>query len=383
VAVNASRVQETCPVKLLKVLGLLMTVVTPAGAQEVGFYIGTYTRQGGSKGIYRATLDLETGRLSSPTLAAEAPGPSFVALHPRGDLLYAVHEPTDGDVSAFAIERDGKLRRINSQSSQGAGPCHVSVDGAGKNVFVACYGGGSLACLPIDEDGALAPATEVVKNSGSGPDQRRQEGPHLHAIYADAKDRFVYACDLGTDEVLVFQLDAENGRLTATQPRSAKVPPGGGPRHLALHPSGKFAFVNNEMGNSVTAFAVNPEDGGLKSLQTISTLPDGKPVPGNSTAEIFCDPSGRWLYVSNRGHDSIAGYSIGEDGTLALVEITPAGVAVPRGFGIDPTGKWLVVGGQKSNDLVALKIDPASGKLTPGPNKISVGSPVCVAFEKR
>lgn len=366
-------------------LPMLLLALAPGfafAADEVPFYIGTYTKPGGSKGIYRALLDTQTGTLSEPTLAADAPGPSFLALHPNGKVLYAVHEPTEGDVSAYAIAADGALRRLNTQSTQGNGPCHVSVDPTGKVVFTASYGAGTLASLPLKGDGSLGPPATVFKNTGSGPDKSRQEGPHLHSIYADAQSRFVYACDLGTDEVLVFRLDVATGKLALSNPRSAKSPPGGGPRHLALHPGGRFAFVNNEMGNSVTAFARDTETGALSPLQTIPTLAEDTPRTGATTAEIFCHPNGKWLYVSNRGPDSIAAYAIGREGKLTLTEIEPAGVAVPRGFGIDPTGRWLVVGGQKSDDLTALAIDQETGALSPGPNHISVGSPVCVAFGK-
>jgi len=360
-------------------LGCLMLNVSQA-ADSVPFYIGTYTSDGGSRGIYRAELNASTGELSQPTLAAEANGPSFVAVHPNGKFLYAVHEPTEGDVSAYRIETDGMLSKINSRSSGGGGPCHVSVSPDGKNVFTASYGAGSLACLPIKEDGSLAEPSDVFKNAGTGPNKARQEGPHLHAIYADASNSFVYACDLGTDEVLMFRLDSPTGSLSPLKPRSAKVPPGGGPRHLALHPNGRFAFVNDEMTSAVTAFERDKSSGRLDPIQTISTLPEGRDVPGNSTAEIFLHPNGQWLYVSNRGHDSIAAYAVGEDGTLSVIQIAPAGVSVPRGFGIDPSGRWLVAAGQKSNDLTALSIDQKTGKLSPGPNKVSVDKPVCVAF---
>ena len=347
-------------------------------AGEIPFYIGTYTSEDGSQGIYRAVLDTDSGVISEPTLAAKASGPSFLALHPNGEFLYAVESPET--VSAFAVGADGMLDRLNSESSHGAGPCHVSVDRAGKNLLVANYGGGSLACLPIKADGSLAEATTVFENRGSGPNPKRQTKPHLHAIYPDSTNRFVYACDLGTDEVLVFEFDAETGKLNLAEPRSAKVPAGGGPRHLALHPDGRFAFANNELTSSVTAFERDPKTGALTPLQTISTLPEGKAVPGNSTAEIFLHPNGRWLYVSNRGHDSIAAYQVGDDGQLSVIEMQAAGVSVPRGFGIDPSGRWLVVGGQKSNDLTALAIDPESGELAAGPNMVAVGQPVCVVF---
>jgi len=360
----------------------LLLALTPApAAQELDFYIGTYTSKDGSKGIYHAKLNPETGEISAPTLAAEANGPSFVTLHPNGRFLYAAHEPTNGEVSAYAIGADRKLTKLNTEAFKGTNPCHVSVDSQGKNLLVAAYSGGSVACFPIRADGSLAAATTVIENSGSGPNKSRQERPHLHAIYADAKSRFVYACDLGTDEVLVYRFDPTKGTLTPSEPKAGKVPPGGGPRHLAFHPGGGFAYVNNEMLNSVTTFSVDGTTGALKELQTLSTLPEGESLQGKSTAEIACHPNGRWLYVSNRGHNSIAAYGIGADGKLTLMEIQPVGVREPRGFGLDPTGRWIVVGGQSSNDLTSLAIDPATGKLEPSGKKVAVGTPVCVAFK--
>lgn len=368
--------------RLLPWLCLLVAVLGTGvleAADEMPFYIGTYTSDGGSRGIYRASLDLQTGKLSEPALAAEVEGPSYLALAESGRILYAVHEP-GGKVSAFTVQENGALDRINTESTGGAGPCHLALDRSGKCLLVANYSGGSLACLPLAEDGSLRPASDVFENSGSGPNQRRQEKPHLHCVTTDAANRFVYACDLGTDEILVFRLDAKKGTLTSAEPRSAKVPAGGGPRHLVLDAGGEHLFVNNELTSSVTAFDRDPETGALTATQTLSTLPGGQPVPGNTTAAIMLHPTGKWLYVSNRGHDSIAVFEIGDDGALDLVQIAAAGVSVPRGIGIDPTGKWLVAGGQKSNDLTALAVDPQTGKLTPGPNKISVGKPVCVVF---
>ncbi len=351
----------------------------PAWGGEVPFYIGTYTSAEGSQGIYRAILDLETGKISAPQLAVETKGPSFLALHPNGKFLYSVNSPTS-EVSAFAIQDDGALKLLNARSAEGAGPCHVAVDHGGKNLFVANYGGGSLASFPIEEDGSLAEPATVFVNEGSGPNEKRQQKPHLHAIYPDQSDKFVYACDLGMDEVLVFHLRPETGELKLADPRSGKVPPGGGPRHLALHRSGELAFANNELTSSVTVFRRDVDAGSLEPIQTISTLPEDADVPNNSTAEIFLHPTQDWLYVSNRGHKSIASYSFGDDGKLTLIRIDPAGVAIPRGFGIDPTGQWLVVGGQETNDVTALAIDQQTGGLTAGPNRIEVGQPVCIVF---
>ncbi len=369
---------------LYAVMAAFLMIGPSMAADEVELFIGTYTSPtSGSKGIYRATLNTKTGELSTPTLAAEAKSPSFLAVHPTGKYVYAVLEEGGGKCSSYAVEKDGKLKHLNTQDVGGSGPCHVWVDPAGKTVLTACYGDGTITSLLVNVDGAVSKPITIFKNSGTGPDKSRQEGPHGHAVYTDASGKFAYSCDLGTDEVLVFKLDGDKGTLTLAEPRSAKVPPGGGPRHLALHPNGKFAFVNNEMTLTVTAFARNPENGALKEIHTLSTLPaDDQSTKNRSTAEIFCHPSGKYVYVSNRGHDSIAAYSIADDGKLTLLEIEKCGVAVPRGFGIDPTGNWLVVGGQDSNDLTVMKIDPATGKLSPGTSKVKCGAPVCVVFNK-
>ncbi|RYG19623.1 lactonase family protein [bacterium] len=356
---------------------LLPLLLTVTAARTVDFYIGTYTSKEGSRGIYRAQLNGETGEISKPELAVEAENPSYVAM--RKDRLYAVHEAQKGEVSAYQIEKDGTLTHLNTQLSSGDGPCFVSVDPKGKNVLVASYGQGALAVLPIVKDGSLAPASQVIQNKGSGPNKGRQEGPHLHSIYADAKARFVYACDLGTDEVLVYRFDPAKGTLTAEP--SAKVPAGGGPRHLAFGKVGKVVYANNEMGDAVTVFAVDEKSGALKELQTISTLPEGH-NGSNTTAAIVVHPNGKWLYVSNRGHESIAVYAIGHDGTLKLVEIAASGVRIPRGFDIDPSGKWLVAAGQSSNDLVSLAIDPKTGKLAPSGHRVALEKPVCVVFRR-
>ncbi|HEY0865933.1 MAG TPA: lactonase family protein [Fimbriimonas sp.] len=349
--------------------------------EEVDFYIGTYTSEEGSKGIYHARLDTATGSIGGLKLAAEAVTPSFLAVHPNRPLLYAVHEYTSGEVSAYAMEEDGGLRRLNTQKYQGPGPCHLSVDAQGKNVLSASYGDGSLASLPIQLDGSLAAPAFVFTNKGSGPDKGRQEGPHMHAIATDPTGIRVYACDLGTDEILIFRIDPETGKLTRNDPPSGKVAPGEGPRHLAFAPGGRFVYVNNEMGNSVTAFQVLP-GGGLKAVQTLSTLPEGESTRGKSTAEIVCHPNGRWLYVSNRGHDSIAAYSIGSNGRLSTIGIQAIGVREPRGFDVDPSGKWLVVGGQRSNDLRAIPIG-ADGKLGTPKEPVSIDKPVCIVFARK
>ena len=359
----------------------LAAVMTASSlASEATFYLGTYTKAGKSKGIYVGKLDTETGKLGPVELAGEAKSPSFVALAPNGKSLYAAIEDGGGSVGAFAVGAGEKLTALNVQPAGGAGTCHVWVDATSRNVLAANYAGGSIAVFQTKPDGSLGERTAFVQFEGSGPNLPRQSKPYGHSIYVDAANRFVYSCDLGTDNVWSFKLDAEKGTLTPTTPPSGKVPPGAGPRHLALHPNGKFAYANNEMGLSVTAFARDPGTGALTALHTLPTLPDGAERKGVSTAEIFTHPSGKWLYVSNRGHDTIAVYAIGADGKLAWIENAPALVKVPRGFGIDPSGRWLITAGQNDDRIAVLKIDQTTGKLTATDQTAEVGSPVCVLF---
>ncbi len=326
--------------------------VQPATSTLV--YIGTYTGEK-SKGIYVSRLDLSAGTLSAPVLAAESANPSFLAVHPTRDLLYAVNEignyegKPSGSVSAFAINREtGALTALNRQPSVGSGPAHLIVDHGGRNVLVANYGGGSVAVLPIGPDGALKPASAFIQHTGSSVNPDRQKAPHAHSVNVDASDRFAYVADLGLDKVMIYRLDAAKGTLVANDPPFASTQPGAGPRHLALQPSGRFAYVINEMLNSITAFARDHERGGLTAMQTISTLPpDQKPLPNYSTAEVLVHPSGKFLYGSNRGHDSIAVFTIDKTSwRLTFVETQPTQGSTPRGFGIDPTGAFLLAGNQ-------------------------------------
>ena len=376
-----SRIQPHRPMNRLRfLLSLPFLIAVPVSAADpLEFYIGTYTKPGGSLGIYRGTLNPESGELKAPVLAGETKSPSFLALHPNGKFLYAAAEAGGGAIGAFAIEKDGSLRKLNEDSTKGAGNCHVAVDAGGKNVLGANYGSGSVACLPIREDGSVAPASAFIQHMGSGPNAGRQKGPHAHSVYFNGG--FAYTCDLGTDDIFVYRFDAAKGSLTPNDPPSGKVPPGSGPRHLAFHPKGGFAYVNNEMTSAISTFAHDAEKGTLTLLQTLSTLPADFPKDGkNSTAEIFCRPDGRFVYVSNRGHDSIAVFAIGADGKLTSLEVAPARVKEPRGFAISPDGRWLVAGGQNSNSLAAHKIDPETGKLTPAGEVSGIGAPVCVVF---
>jgi len=320
-------------------------------------------------------------------LAAAASNPSFLAQAPDGKFLYAVTSTNGGSVAAFRVADDGRrLDWLNALPS-GSGGCHVSVDASGKNVFVANYGGGSVASFRTQADGSLAPLVSLFRATGSGPNPQRQTKPYLHSIYAGPGNHRVYACDLGTDSIWIFNLAADTGALTPVNPTVAKVPPGSGPRHLAWHPNGRFAYVNGEMGMNVTALQLDGETGALTAFQTLPTLPAGVDTNGMTTAEIICHPSGKWLYVSNRdvadhGRDSIAVYAIGADGKLTWQQDAPAGVKVPRGLGLDPAGQWLIAAGQNDNRIVVLKVDAATGKLSATDQTASVGSPVCVVFAK-
>ena len=359
-------------------LPFLLTTVA-ASAATVEFYIGAYTKPGGNSGIERGSLDTTTGEIKLLGLAAEAKNPSFLAVHPGGKFLYAAIEDSGGAVGAFAVEKDGTLRHLNNESSKGSGNCHVFVDPSGKAVLAANYGSGSIATLPIRDDGSIAPASASVQHTGTGAIPARQKGPHAHSIYVNGA--FAYACDLGTDDVFIYRFDAAKGTLTPNDPPSGKVPPGSGPRHLAFHPKGGFAYANNEMTCSVTVFAHDAAKGTLSALQTISTLPEGYTQSAkDSTAEIFCHPNGRFLYVSNRGHDSIAVFAIGEDGKVTPVQNAPANVREPRGFALSPDGGWLIAAGQNSNTLASHKVDPTTGKLTPAAQVADIGAPVCVVF---
>ena len=364
----------------MKTATLVSLITTPLLAADVSFYVGTYTKGGGSEGIYHGTLNTETGEAKLLGLAGKAANPSFVAIHPNRKFLYAVVEDNGGAVGAFAIEKDGTLRLLNSGSTKHSGNCHVWVDSAGRNVLAASYGSGTIASLPIKEDGSLGEATAVIQHVGSGPDKGRQEKPHAHAIYQNGD--FVYACDLGTDDIFIYKFDSARGTLTPNDPKSGRVPAGSGPRHLAFHPKGGLAFVNNEMTSAVTAFTHDAAKGVLTPIHTLSTIPDDFDKSKNSTAEIHCHPNGKFVYVSNRGHDSIAVYSIAADGKLTRVEIADARVKVPRGFDISPDGKWLIAAGQSSNDLALHAIDAASGKLAFKSIIGSVGMPVNVEFVK-
>jgi 6-phosphogluconolactonase len=349
-------------------------------------YVGTYTGPA-SKGIYAFRFDPSSSKATPLGLVAETTNPSFLAIDPSRRYLYAANEVGDykgeksGAISAFAIDQKaGKLTLLNEVSSRGAGPCHVAFDKTGKYVLVANYDGGSVVAFPVLHDGRLGEASAVVQHSGHGPNAERQEGPHAHEIQLSPDNRFAIAADLGLDELLVYRFDAAKGTLTANDPPLGKVEPGAGPRHFVFHPNGSFVYALNEMSGSITSFAYEARTGTLSNLQTISAPP--KDFKGkNDSAEIVVDASGKHLYASNRGPDTIAVFAIDSaKGNLRLVEHVPTKGKTPRNFAIDPTGRYLFAANQDSNNIVVFRIDSKTGRLTDTGQSLDVPSPVCITF---
>jgi 6-phosphogluconolactonase len=348
-------------------------------------YVGSYTRRT-IDGIHVYRFDPATGALELVGgLAVD--NASFLAIHPNKQFLYAVNEigqfegQSTGAVGAFRIDAEtGMLILLNQQPSQGASPAHITIDKEGAYVYLANYTSGTAAVFPVQEDGSLGAASDVVRHEGSGPDPRRQQGPHAHSINLDPSNRFAYVADLGLDKVMIYNVHAEPGKLLPNDPPFAEVEGGSGPRHLAFHPSGRFVYLINEMGNTITVFAHDSESGGLELLETQPTLPE-EFTGQNTTADIHVHPTGDFVYGSNRGHNSIVVYAVNrDDGTLTYVEHVSSGGQTPRNFSIDPTGTYLIAANQDSDNLVVYRIDPDSGRLTPTGEQWSVSMPVCVKF---
>jgi 6-phosphogluconolactonase len=284
-------------------------------------------------------------------------------------------------VTSYSIDaQSGKLVQLNQVASGGADPCYVSFDQSGKFLLVANYTGGSVSTFPVAADGHIAPAAAFVQHTGSGPNKERQEGPHAHYSATSADNRFVVVVDLGLDEVVVYRFDPATGSLTPNDPPFAKLAPGAGPRHLAFHPNGKFAYVLNEVIPTVTALAYDSKSGSFSTLQTLSTIPKDFTVH-NDTAEIVVHPSGKFLYASNRGHDSIAEFTIdAAKGILTLAGDFPTQGKTPRNFALDPTGKFLLAANQESNNIVIFRIDQYTGALVATGQVVQVPAPVDIVF---
>jgi 6-phosphogluconolactonase len=373
---------------LIAYLSLAAAFPTFAANQLV--YFGTSTRPDdpqGSQGIYVSQFDDATGKLGQPILAAETANPGFLEIHPHKPHLYATARPATRDrnaagaVSAFSIDpASGTLTLLNTQSSGGAGPCHVTVDNTGKVLVVANYSGGSCGSLPINEDGSLGPMASFFQHEGSSVNPERQKEAHAHSANFDPGNQFAFVADLGLDKVLVYKVDTQTGQMAPHAPSHIKLAPGAGPRHIHFHPTGQYAWVINELNSTLTGFSYDPDKGILTEIETVSTLPTGFDEK-NSTAEVRVHPTGKFVYGSNRGHNSIAVFTIDENtGKVSLVENEPTRGEIPRNFNIDPSGKWLLAANQNSDNITVFSIDQDTGALDFTGQEIRVAKPMCVRF---
>lgn len=369
------------------VIPFIHTVTMANNDTILDLYIGTYTSgTSKSKGIYLVKFDTRNGKLSEPKLVAETDDPSFIAVTSNGKYLYCVNETLkyegkdSGYVSAYAINKaDGSLTFINKQPSHGAAPCHISVTKKGDLVFVANYLGGNVAVFPTAKDGELLPATDIKQHTGKGPNAARQEAAHAHSIMLSPDENFAFVNDLGIDRVVGYAIDKKEQKLSSADAYSAK--PGAGPRHFKFHPNGKFAFMNNELDMTVTSLVYDKKNGKLTEVETHSTLPAGRKSKSDSVADLHLSPDGRFLYVSNRGHNSIAVFAVNEKtGSLTAKEFIPTGGKTPRNFAIDPTGRFLLAANQDSNTITIFKRNRQTGRLTPTNISATTPKPVCLIF---
>jgi 6-phosphogluconolactonase len=357
----------------------------PASSGSAKLFVGTYTN-GKSEGIYRCLFNVDSGELTVECVTKGVTNPSFLAVDRNRNRLFCVNETAEfdgkpgGAVSAFALNPEsGDLSLLNSSSTHGADPCYVTRDSSGRFVLVANYTGGSLAVLPIRTNGSLGEATDVVQHRGSSV-KPRQQGPHAHSVVLDPSGRYAYAADLGLDKVMIYRFDVQQGKLLPATSAWALLKPGAGPRHLAFSPDGSRVYVVNELDSTLTAFSVDGSTGSLQLRQTLSTVPSGYSGE-NFPADIHIARSGRFVYASNRGHDSIAVFAVDtKNGEISLVQNEPTGGKWPRNFTIDPTGRYLLAANQRSDNITVLEIHPESGTLVPNGHVAEVPSPVCLKF---
>lgn len=351
-------------------------------------FVGTYTRTGASKGIYVYRMDSETGGMTQVHVEEGISNPSFVTVHPNQKYLYAVAEVSEssgvpgGAVMAYEIDRsNGKLSRINQQSTGGTGPCHVSIDASGKFAVVANYGGGSVAMLPVNEDGSLEPSSHFIQHyGGTKVNPQRQEKAHAHSANLSPDNRIAVINDLGLDQLRVYEMDLDAGKLNFNEDSSISSTPGAGPRHFDFHPNGKYAYAINELGCTVTAYNYDAASGKLSEINTLSTLPEGYEGE-NTTADIHVSPDGRFVYGSNRGHNTLAIYKIDEsDGSIEFVGDQSTGGKTPRNFAIHPDGTYLYVANQDSDSIIQFEVNTTTGELTPVGREIRCPMPVCLKF---
>jgi 6-phosphogluconolactonase len=364
--------------RFLQLGGLALMGPLNIATRELTLYVGTYT-SGKSEGIYIYRMDQLTGELKRAG-SMKSENPSFLTIDPAKRFLYAVNEKPEGAVSAFRVDRtSGDLSFVNEQSSQGADPCHLSVESGGKSVLVANYTSGSLAVLPIQRGGSLGAASDVKQHEGSGP-REQQKGPHAHCIKLDHANRHAFAADLGIDKLMIYRFNAATGKLEPAQQSSAFLHAGAGPRHLTFHPNGKYLYVINELDSSLTTFKYSAAQGTLTAFESVSTLP--RDFTGMSfCADIHVAKSGRFLYGSNRGHNSIVVFAIdSRSGRLSLVEHVSTEGKWPRNFTIDPSERFLLVANQHTDNVATFRIDQQTGRLTPTGQVTEIPTPVCLQF---
>jgi 6-phosphogluconolactonase len=351
-------------------------------------YVGTYTASGRSEGIYVFGRDASSGRLEPRHTVRDVVNPSFLAFDPHERFLFAVNETQEyegkaqGAVSSFAIDpSSGDLTFLSKQATGGGDPCHLCTDSTGRYLLVANHEHGNVAVLPIGSDGRLGPLSDLRQHEGSGPGPT-QQGPHAHFVTTDPTGRFVMVVDKGIDKVMVYRLDTAAGKLVPNDPPYGRLHPGAAPRHIAFHPNGRFAYVNGEADMTITAFVYDGARGAFEELHYLPTLPEG--ASGRySTAQIVVEPSGRYVYVSNRGHDTIAMFAIDQtNGRLSAIGHEPTGGRTPRNFNVDPSGTFLYAANQNSDTVVPFRIDRSSGRLTQTGETVEVGSPVCLLFSR-
>jgi 6-phosphogluconolactonase len=365
-------------IRRILLLLLLFQIAVSAGT----VWLGTSGRAG--KGIHVAELDPEKGTLSEPRLAVELPGAGFQAQSPDGKFIYSTCGiDAGGGAAALKVKEGGMLELINKQSTGGKGCCHVGIDATGRCLLAANYGDGSVASFRVADDGSLEKAASVHQHEGSGPNEKRQKAPHAHSFYAGPDNKFAYAPDLGIDRVMIYRMDVATGK---TEPAGAGVvPPGSGPRHMKFGKDGKHAYVLNELTLTVAVFERDAKSGALKPGPVVSVLPEPMGSEGMTCSEIRISKDGRFAYTANRdtegrGRDSVSMLAIGSDGGLELLQKMSAGVQIPRNIGLDPSGRWLLVCGQKSNRVVVIGVDPESGKMSETGHGVDLAAPMCVTF---
>ncbi len=367
--------------------GVLCMVSVTLSAAEPLVFISAFA-SGDKAGIHAFRFDSKTGALQPLHRTTDIQNPFFLAVSPDQHFLYAINAekfggPEDEFVAAYALEgRTGQLKRLNQQSARGTASWYLDVDATGRTVVVANYESGSVASLPVKEDGSLSESASFEQHSGSSIDPQRQKGPNAHSIVISPDNRFALAADLGIDKILIYQLDAAKAKLTPNEAQPfVKMQPGSGPRHISFHPNGRHVYVINELANTVTCFDYAASSGMLTERQTIATLPTG--FTGTSyTADLKITPDGKYLYGTNRGHDSIASYRIGEDGSLTLLSIDPSLGKGPQNILITPDGQWLISANMPGNSVVVFRIDATNGKIAATGTPIEMPMPSCIRWVK-